>query len=179
MTQILESQQIPHKLAREGVSFVKILEKADCVITAPHCIWLIVFLIIATVVPISQIPRCIRQISYNALILTEMCTCVHISLAIWYIVGYEASCGTFTNFHCDSKTISMLLTLFDRSLVESPHRVAVIRTFDISFGVRISIRLNNQWSYRRFETPWRSGDVTVMSMISHSSLIPDGRFHVR
>ena len=41
MNQILESQQTPHtspSRASYGVSFVKILEKTDRVITAPHCI---------------------------------------------------------------------------------------------------------------------------------------------
>ena len=40
MNQILESQQTPHtspSRASYGVSFVKILEKTDRVITAPHC----------------------------------------------------------------------------------------------------------------------------------------------
>ena len=40
MNQILESQQTPHtspSRASYGVSFVKILEKTDHVITAPHC----------------------------------------------------------------------------------------------------------------------------------------------
>ena len=171
MNWILKSQQTPHtspSRASYGVSLVRILEKTDRAIMAPHCIWFIVFLIIATVVPISQIPRCISQMSNNTLFCNknvQICSYFSYNMCI---VGYEASCGTSANFHCDTKTISMLLTLFDRSLVESPHRGAVIRTFDIFFDVK---RLNKHWSYRRFKTHWCSGDVTVMSMINHSSLI--------
>ena len=44
LNRILESQQTPHTLpsrASYGVSIVRIWDKIDSVITAPHCIWLI------------------------------------------------------------------------------------------------------------------------------------------
>ena len=39
--------------------------------------------------PISQIPHCIRQISPDAHVVTEMCTFVHIFVAKCCIVGYS------------------------------------------------------------------------------------------
>ena len=38
--------------------------------------------------PVTQIPQCKSPISHNAPFVTEMCTCVHISVTKWCIVGY-------------------------------------------------------------------------------------------
>ena len=37
---------------------------------------------------VSQIPQCTRPISHNAPFITEMCTCVYISVTKWCTVGY-------------------------------------------------------------------------------------------
>ena len=63
MNQILESQQTPHtspSRASYGVSIVRILEKIDRVITAPHCIeiwseWQTIFSI---AFPLTRLPQC-------------------------------------------------------------------------------------------------------------------------
>ena len=45
--------------------------------------------------PISQIQRCIRQISHSAHVCKQMCTHVHISVTKWCIVGFvqQAYCA--------------------------------------------------------------------------------------
>ena len=39
-------------------------------------------------IPVAQIPQCNNPISHDTPFVTEMCTCVHISLTEWCTVGY-------------------------------------------------------------------------------------------
>ena len=63
--------------------------------------------------PISQIPQCIRQVSHNAPFITEMCTCVHISVTKWCIVGYGTGAlwdlwnGFITYSHAQDNVVAL------------------------------------------------------------------------
>ena len=49
-----------------------------------------------------------------------------------------------------------------RSPVDSPHKAPVPQSFDASFHVHLNKPLNKHSSWRWFEKPWRSCDVTIM-----------------
>ena len=49
------------------------------------------------------------------------------------------------------------------SPVDTPHKVSVTRSFNVSFGVCLNKQLNKQWSYRWFQTPWHLCHVKIIS----------------
>ena len=62
------------------------------------------------------------------------------------------------------ETLSPVLVLCQGNLsqVDSPHKGTIIQSFEIFFAGSLNKLLNKQSSYRWFQTPWQSYDITVM-----------------
>ena len=70
------------------------------------------------------------------------------------------------------KLFSVLLNLLwgepHLSPVDTPHKVSVTRSFNVSFGVCLNKQLNKQWSCRWFETPWHLCHVKIISKMLYN-----------
>ena len=96
-------------------------------------------------------------------------------------------CVVFRGFnHEDAMTFkpfphySPFVREIHRSLVESPHKLPVMLSFDVSFDVSLRKLLNKQLRGSRIKMSWQSFDVAVMGMTNflYLSISRHIRYHV-
>ena len=144
MNQVLESQQTPHispSRASYGVSIVRILEKIDRVVTAPHCSWF-------QRRPVTNIGhiRGRKLVSFR----------LHDDVIKW---------KHFPRYWSFVRGILHAVT------GGSPSQKPVTRSFDVFFDLGLKKRFSKQSLRRWFQTPWRSlwrhGNIDIISLCQH------------